>query len=77
MRGGVAQPVLRRGVMMEAVKGNPRETWWPAVEEREGLRPLRWVSSGDVTALAAADVLVRVATSGLAAGEEAGFIRVQ
>ena len=77
MRGGVAQPVLRRGVMMEAVKGNPRETWWPAVEEREGLRPLRWVSSGDVTALAAADVLVRVATSGLAAGEEVGFIRVQ
>jgi molybdopterin molybdotransferase len=77
MRGGAAQPVLRWGVMMEAVKGNPRETWWPAVEEREGLRPLRWVSSGDVTALAAADVLVRVATSGLAAGDEAGFIRVQ
>ena len=77
MRGGLARPVLRRGTMTEGVKGNPRETWWPGVEERDGLRPLRWASSGDLAALAAADVLVRVPTSGLAAGEEAGFIRVR
>ena len=77
MRGGVAEPMIWRGMVKEAVKGNPRETWWPGVEERDGLRPLRWASSGDVTALASADVLVRVPSSGLAAGAEAGFIRVR
>lgn len=76
MRGGAAEPVVRRGLVLAAVKGNPRETWWPGAEEREGLRPLRWVSSGDLTALASADVLLRVPGSGLVAGEEAGFIRV-
>ena len=76
MRGGPRQPAVWRGVVRGAVKGNPRETWWPAVEEREGLRPLAWASSGDVTALAVADVLVRVPGSGLVAGQEAGFIRV-
>ena len=76
MRGGPRQPAVWRGVVWDVVKGNPRETWWPAVEEREGLRPLAWASSGDVTALAVADVLVRVPGSGLVAGQEAGFIRV-
>jgi molybdopterin molybdotransferase len=77
MRGGVVEPVIWRGVVMDAVPGNPRETWWPGVEERDGLRLLRWASSGDLTALAAADVLVRVPASGLAVGAEAGFIRVR
>ena len=77
MRGGAIAPVVRRGTVTSEVKGNPRETWWPAVEEREGLRPLRWASSGDLTVLAVADVLVRVPGSGLAAGAEAGFIRVR
>jgi molybdopterin molybdotransferase len=77
MRGGVVEPVVRFGLMKEGVKGNPRETWWPGVEEAEGIRPLRWTSSGDLTALAEADVLVRVLSSGLVAGEEAGFIRTQ
>ena len=77
MRGGVVEPVVRFGLMKEGVKGNPRETWWPGVEEVEGIRPLRWTSSGDLTALAEADVLVRVLSSGLVAGEEAGFIRTQ
>jgi len=77
MRGGAAEPVIWRGVVKDAVPGNPRETWWPGVEERDGLRPLRWASSGDLTALAAADVLVRVPVSGLAVGAEAGFIRVR
>lgn len=77
MRGGAMAPVVWRGTVTAGVKGNPRETWWPAVDEREGLRPLRWASSGDLTALALADVLVRVPSSGLAAGAEAGFIRVR
>ena len=77
MRGGAMAPEVWRGVATAEVKGNPRETWWPAVEEEGGLRPLRWASSGDLTALAAADVLVRVPSSGLAAGAEAGFIRVR
>lgn len=77
MRGDAMEPVVWRGPVTTEVKGNPRETWWPAVEERQGLRPLRWASSGDLTALAAANVLVRVPASGLAAGAEAGFIRVR
>jgi len=77
MRGGVVEPVIWRGAVKEAVPGNPRETWWPGVEEQDGLRPLRWTSSGDLTALASADVLVHVPGSGLAAGQEAGFIRVR
>lgn len=77
MRGGPQAPTLWRSALTEELTGNPRETWWPAVEEREGLRPLRWASSGDVTALALADALVRVPSSGLAAGAEAGFIRVR
>jgi molybdopterin molybdotransferase len=77
MRGGVGEPVVRRGVVRKAVKGNPRETWWPAVETADGLIPLDWTSSGDLTALATADALLRVPSSGLAEGEEAGFIRVR
>jgi molybdopterin molybdotransferase len=77
MRGDAMGPVVWRGPVTTEVNGNLRETWWPAVEERQGLHPLRWASSGDLTALAAANVLVRVPASGLAAGAEAGFIRVR
>ena len=77
MRGGAMAPVVWRRTVTTEINCNPRETWWPAVEEREGLRPLRWASSGDLTALALTDVLVRVPSSGLAAGAEAGFIRVR
>jgi molybdopterin molybdotransferase len=77
MRGGAMEPVVWSGAITSGVEGNPRETWWPAAEKPEGLYPLRWASSGDLTALAAADVLVRVPASGLAAGAEAGFIRVR
>jgi molybdopterin molybdotransferase len=77
MRGGVEEPVVRRGVVRKAVKGNPRETWWPAVEAADGLIPLDWTSSGDLTALATASALLRVPSSGLAEGEEAGFIRAR
>ena len=77
MRGGPTAPVLRKARVSSWIAGNPRETWWPAVEETEGLRPLAWASSGDLTSLATADALVRVPSSGLAAGAEAGFIRVR
>jgi len=75
MRAGPCRPMLRRGRILSAIAGNPRETWWPAAEEPEGLRPLPWASSGDLTALASADALVRVTESGLAVGAEAEFIR--
>lgn len=76
---GAAVPCSQelRGAVTASIPGNPRETWWPAAVEAGGLRPLRWVSSGDLTALAGADALVRVPPNGLAAGDEAGFIRTQ
>ena len=76
MRGGPTAPLLRKARVSSSIAGNPRETWWPAGEETDGLRPLPWASSGDLTALAAADALVRVPSSGLAAGAEAEFIRI-
>jgi len=75
MRGGRPAPSLFKARVVSDIAGNPRETWWPAAEESDGLRPLRWASSGDLTALAAADALVRVPPSGLAAGAEAEFTR--
>jgi molybdopterin molybdotransferase len=75
MRGGSSAPVLRQTRVLSGVAGNPRETWWPAVEDPGGVCPLRWTSSGDLTALAKANALVRVPSSGLAAGAEAVFIR--
>lgn len=73
--GAADAPVLLTGKVSAAIEGNPRETWWPAREESGGLCPLRWASSGDLTSLAAANALVRVPVSGLAAGSTAEFIR--
>jgi molybdopterin molybdotransferase len=76
MLGAEPRPFLRRGTVLHDCPGNPRETWWPSREEADGLRPLPWTSSGDLTALARADALVRVpASSGLAAGDTVEFIR--
>jgi len=77
MNGSAPSPALFRSNVAEPIAGNPRETWWPAQMQHEGLRPLRWASSGDLTALATADALVRVPVSGLAAGARAGFIRTR
>lgn len=77
MEGAPPQPFLRQGKVSQDVHGNPRETWWPAVELAQALSPLPWASSGDLTALAQTDVLLRVPASGLAAGEVAEFIRVR
>ena len=47
-----------------ALKGNPRETWWPAriAWENGGAKflPLKWQSSGDLTGIIGLDALIRV-----------------
>jgi molybdopterin biosynthesis enzyme len=47
-----------------ALKGNPRETWWPAriAWENGGAKftPLKWQSSGDLTGIISLDALIRV-----------------
>ena len=55
---------------------SPRETLWPARLSSEGLHPLPWTSSGDITCLAEANALIRVpANRGpLRAGEEIQFL---
>ncbi len=75
MEGGSPRPRVRNRVVAAAVAGNPRETWWPAIAESRMIRPLRWRSSGDLTSLARADALLRVPPPGIAAGDEAEFIR--
>jgi molybdopterin molybdotransferase len=56
------------------LKGNPRETWWPArVVIRDGTawaEPLKWQSSGDLTSLSGIGALIRIASgsAGVAAG---------
>jgi len=75
MEGAAARPALLQAAVLAAVPGNPRETWWPAALEPSGLRPLRWKSSGDITSLAHARALLRVPSSGLAAGGAVEFIR--
>ncbi len=53
-----------------ALKGNPRETWWPARMAWENGRvnflPLKWQSSGDLTGIIGLDSLIRV-PAGIAA----------
>ena len=77
MNGAASSPVLLSANVTDWIAGNPRETWWPAKTRHDGLCPLRWASSGDLTALASADALVRVPVSGLAAGARAEFIRTR
>lgn len=47
-----------------ALKGNPRETWWPAriAWDNGGVSflPLKWQSSGDLTGITGLDALIRV-----------------
>jgi molybdopterin molybdotransferase len=72
----------RRGVLESELKagGNARETFWPAFC-CEGLgpatlAPLRWSSSGDLTALATANTLIRVegSATSLARGTTVEFV---
>ena len=64
--GSPAESVCLTGVLIAELvaDGNARETFWPAHWRlRDGvatLTPLRWSSSGDLTALASANGLIRV-----------------
>jgi len=66
-----------------ATDGNTRETFWPArwllQDGSVMLTPLRWSSSGDLTALATANALIRV-TAGLEQfqrGSRVEFVRIE
>jgi molybdopterin molybdotransferase len=79
---GAAAPQFLRGWLATKLAdvACPRETLWPArLEWNDGsprLHPLAWVSSGDVTCLAAANVLIRVPANqpALNAGMELEFL---
>ncbi len=62
-----------------ALPGNPRETWWPArlsiAEGRAVAVPLKWRSSGDMTAISDADLLLRIPTA-ITAGGLVGALRI-
>lgn len=59
---------------------NPRETLWPArlelINNQARLRPLKWLSSGDVTSLTEANALIRIPpnSADLDAGAEVEFM---
>ncbi len=65
-----------------AIPGNPRETWWPArLEIADGkaiAHPLKWRSSGDMTGITAADLLLRIPSHspGIASGGIVEAMRV-
>ena len=76
---------FQRGVLADDLPagGHVRETFWPAHWEiQDGvatLRPLRWSSSGDLTALATANALIRVTEGAqtLARGSRVEFARTE
>jgi molybdopterin molybdotransferase len=79
---GVEKTFLLRGQLAVPLTdaANARETFWPARADFSGdvarLTPLRWSSSGDLTALAEANALLRVAPNqtDLPAGTAVEFI---
>jgi molybdopterin molybdotransferase len=79
---GRTPPRFRRGRLAMKLEsdGHVRETFWPSRCETDGetpgLSPLRWSSSGDLTALAAANALIRVPARSpdLPAGAEVEFL---
>ncbi|MHB1309484.1 MAG: hypothetical protein ACYC23_20620, partial [Limisphaerales bacterium] len=74
--------VFQHGVLAAELEadGYPRETFWPARWSlNQGairLVPLRWSSSGDLTSLATANALIRVAagTKLLKSGSQVEFV---
>lgn len=63
------------------VPGNPRETWWPArlsiVDGKAVALPLKWRSSGDMSAMSGADLLLRIPTEGVSAGGVVEALRLE
>jgi molybdopterin molybdotransferase len=82
LAGRQESPHFETGTLAATLDGgeNPRETFWPAQRiGRDGmvlLAPLRWSSSGDLTALATANALIRVASGAgsLPAGSHVPFL---
>jgi molybdopterin molybdotransferase len=80
--GGAAATFFQHGALATRLESdrNARETFWPArYESHDGkskLTPLRWSSSGDLTSLALANALIRVApgAADLEAGTEVEFV---
>jgi len=80
--GRPAESPVQRGVLTAELRAdaNARETFWPArrrlISGAPALTPLRWTSSGDLTALATANALIRVraGTAELTQGSEVEFI---
>lgn len=66
---GASPPKFLRGELAVGLKERPcpRETFWPARMEFSAggirLHPLAWVSSGDITCLAAANALLRISAN--------------
>src|SRR5450759_2492141 len=64
--GRAAENIFQPGTLAAKLESgrNARETFWPARSEMKSsevqLTPLRWSSSGDLTALALANALIRV-----------------
>jgi molybdopterin molybdotransferase len=84
-RVGGVEPTFETGVLAQdlVAEGPARETFWPARwTVRDGavtLRPLRWRSSGDLTALASANGLIRVTagTGRVECGSRVQFVSTQ
>lgn len=59
-------------VAATTIPGNPRETWWPArlsIEAGKAIaHPMKWRSSGDMTSISGADLLLRIPADGIAIG---------
>ena len=80
--GRAAENIFQHGTLAAKLESgrNARETFWPARSEMKNggmkLTPLRWSSSGDLTALVLANSLIRVKaeSSDLAAGAAVEFV---
>ena len=68
-------------VAADLVPGNPRETWWPArlsiVDGKAVALPLKWRSSGDMSAMSGADLLLRIPMEGVSAGGVVEALRLE
>lgn len=61
-----------------ALRGSPRETWWPARMEGGVAIPLKWQSSGDLTGMAGVNALLRIPanSAALAPGAEVDALMI-
>lgn len=83
--GQAAAPLFQTGVLAAdlAAGGNARETFWPArwilQDGSAMLTPLPWTSSGDLTALATANALIRVSAGAgqFRRGSRVEFVRTE